>query len=438
MKNRIRVISALLLAALLGSAVAAPVSAKTIFVNQDTARGATSQTATEEKETSSPGTGNSLSGIPVRPVTPEEKKQTPNRGCTPYPYNPQPYYPSSYCPQSYYPSSYCPQSYYPSSYCPQSYYPQYCDTIWGGRYYSPADARAEIQKYLANNSYDLLMYQGQSRFISKDTYLVSSKPAIVSYDANTGRLTAHKTGTADVVVYTKGGVPVARLDVDVMNPTIYDSKLDTLTLTVDNWNPSVGGTAQITVKSDSGKVYDDIAFRVMQGWKYVTLNEKTGSLTGDKNGLAVIRAYSKSNDSVYGETLVYVGNLTSGIYDGYWTTDKDGIHVSRWNYDVRDCFCDHYASVNGWIRSSDGIFLPIIVPLEAVAKNADGSTSTAYLVNADSVAYLNLLRYSYGSKSDLKSAIALYNTNRYDASKLPVTADELTVLFLAQLLGYIK
>ena len=431
MKKHIRAISAFLLVALLAGLAAAPASATTIFVNQETASSVGSPcdpcVPAAPAQTGNNAAANPLGGIPVYPRC-EVPSYGYGCGYGSFPQFGAPAFTGAF------PGAAC-GTYFPYR-MPQPY-----DIINSGKFFTCANAKDEIAKYLAANTYQVSGLAGDSRSYGSGIYMVSENPRVASFNVKTGKLTANSFGSTKVYVYTLGGSPLACLDVAVRADICGGlNHSDSLTVTADNWNPAINEKVTLTVKSNSGKKYDDIRYRIMLGNPNILLNESTGAVTGYQEGLSVVRAYSKSDDNVYGDIFIFVGSMNAAVYDGYWNTCKGGIQVSKWGYDICDIFTRENLSIKGWIRSTNGLFLPIIGLVNAEVIQKDGTHAIRTILTGGSLVYLDSLRGCYGSRDSLKSAIALYNASRYPnrfTYTTTLTSDESAVLFMAHLLGLI-
>ena len=133
--------------------------------------------------------------------------------------------------------------------------------------------------------------------------------------------------------------------------------------------------------------------------------------------------------------LVYVGNLTAAVFDGYWQTCPTGVQVISWGYDVADYIAAQSAFVNGWIKSTEGIFIPIIRLADAVKTNTDGTKEPTKVLYGDTLSYLDLLRMAYTDRASLTKVLAGYNTVKYGSDKIVVNALDDQTILLAQILG---
>ena len=404
MKKSLRVLSAVLVAVMLGAAAVVPVSAKTLFVSQEVA-----------------------TLVPNSPKAYEERNPVYAPGAVVYTKETETYTKVVQLPD------YCPA--YGGGW---SWYRPSCgDILRGGCYYGADEGRRLVNEYLDANAHQTIMLIGDKRSFCDGAYYYSTDPSVCYYDYSAGKLVAKSWGTAHVYVYTRGGVPITRLDVNVRHEHPGETNADTLILTPDNWNPSVGGLSTISVKSKSGKVYNDIVFTIVSGRDRAYFGDTSGKIFGVKNGTVIVRAYSKSNDRIFGETFLYVGNYTSSVYDGCWSSCKDGISVSRWGYDVYDICGVNPSYVTGWIRT-DGICIPVIRISDAVETLPDGGKRPTVVVSGDSLSYLDLLRLAYGSKTDVSTVIGAYNCDRFGYPGIVYNAYDYRTILLGAILGLIK
>ena len=163
MKRTLRIISALLLAAILGAAVAAPASAGFIFVEEETAK-----------------------LVPNSPKAFEEKNPPNAPGCI--------VYKGESCKIT---------SVIQLPDCMPG-----CSWKWnkpvagqflcGGTYFSADDGRVKVNEYLEKNSYNLTMLVGERRSFCDGAYYYSTDPSVCYFDYSTAKLVAAKYGTADI------------------------------------------------------------------------------------------------------------------------------------------------------------------------------------------------------------------------------------------------
>lgn len=283
--------------------------------------------------------------------------------------------------------------------------------LYGAKYYSKADAKDALEKYFKENSYDLYMTEGQEKTFCNDAYFYSTDTDVVYYDYRSDTLVAEENGTADVYVYTSGGIPFFKLHVTVDRKTAGKKDYPTLDVVPDSWRLDIGETTKFTVTASDGKEYDDLEFSVKFGAKRVSLTQVSHKLTAEKNGAVVVYVYSKSHPEICGETLIYVGPYEYTIRDGYWSYDKDCICVKDW---YRDWCCDgdFRSYITGWVRSAEGIFIPVIKFANAVVDD-NGEKRETTIAKVGTMSYIDLIRGAYGDKALIASIIKKYNLEKY-------------------------
>lgn len=272
--------------------------------------------------------------------------------------------------------------------------------IGGGKYYSADTAKKELEKYFDENSYDMYFSKGDERTFCKGAYFYSTNPEVVYYDYTTGKLVANSVGSADVYVYTTGGVPFFRLDVSVGRK----SATPTLEVIPEDWHLDIGDTTTFKIVASDGKVYNDIELAIWEGSGNATLGGQSGKLTANKNGAVVIHASSKSNRDIYGDALVYIGSYTGAVTEGCWTACDGGIRVDKWYGDI----CSNAGKINGWIKSAEGILIPVM-KLEEAKVNDNGVIKDTTVLTTGTVSVLDLLKEAYGDKADVIEIIKKYN-----------------------------
>lgn len=267
--------------------------------------------------------------------------------------------------------------------------------ISGGLYYTDADAL--LQAYFALNTYATTMMVGEVRSYGDHILLYSSNPSVVL--AGAGSLTAVSAGSADVYVYTEGGVPFLRISVTVsktgtVGPQIF--------VYPDSWMLDCAGSfTGFVVKAPVR--YNDILFSIVHGSAYASI--VNGRLVAKGYGPVVVRAYSRSNPAICGETIVYVGKYCEPVYDGYWYTSGKDICVNTCPYSVwsqKNCY------VNGWIQSPEGLLIPVVKAAPGTAVNPDGTTRDTVVLYGDTVSLNDLLRGCYGDKASLADILRYY------------------------------
>lgn len=274
--------------------------------------------------------------------------------------------------------------------------------IHGGKYYSKKDAEKELKKFYEEHTYDFYMYRGDKRTFCEGAYYVSSDPDVVYYDYKTETLVAKDSGKAEVYVYTKGGVPFFCMNVNVINKP--GSTYSTLELIPDEWHlDGAGDTTGFTVVTDKNWTAEDFHFTIAHGEEIASISKKTGKLEVSGNGPIVVRVYHKENPNICGEALLYSGKYSTYFYDGYYKYDGHKYYTNYWGHDydigdIRGCY------INGWIKSAEGIFIPVLKKSEATIEGKDTT-----IVYYDNVSIADLLRDAYGDKEDLYKLITKYN-----------------------------
>ncbi len=292
-------------------------------------------------------------------------------------------------------------------------------TIKGGKYYSKKDAEKELKNFFDSHTYDIVLYEDDERIFCDGAYFVSTDNKVVYYDYTTGRLVANDSGTASVYVYTNGGVPFFRLNVQVVNkpgknPTVVD-------LIADEWHlDGAGDTTTFTIKSDKYKA-EDFKFYIAHG-KDIASITKSGKLKVTGKGPIVVRAMHKDYPDVCGETIIYAGDYMSAFQEGYYTYKDNKYTTHYWGYDIgdfRDC------TINGWIKSAEGIFIPVLKKFEGTVIREDGYKKETTIVTSTNVTVADLIREAYGDKKDMYTIIDKYNLFKgKDYKKVQVTGDD--------------
>ncbi len=271
----------------------------------------------------------------------------------------------------------------------------------GGKYYSKKDAEKELEKYFKEHTYTYYMYKGDERTFCDGAYFVSTDSDVVYYDYEEDRLVAKDSGNAYVYVYTKGGVPFFRIDVNVINKL--GSTYSTLDLIPDEWHlDGAGDTTGFTVVTNNDYDADDFYFTIAHGNDIASIT-KSGKLKVTGTGPIVVRVALKANSNICGEALLYSGKYVSSFYDGYYSYSGNKYVTNYWGpdydiADIRDCY------IKGWIKSQEGIFIPVLKKSDVVI---DGKETT--IVHYDRVSIADLLREAYGDKADLYEIIVKYN-----------------------------
>ncbi len=302
-----------------------------------------------------------------------------------------------------------------------------------GKYYSKADAEKELKAYFDAHTYELFLNEGDARLFCDGAYFVSTDENIVYYDYASDRLIANEHGNASVYVYTKGGVPFFRLDVKVVHQL--GSGYSVVDVVPEDWRlDGAGDTTTFTINSAKYDA-DEFKFSIVHGNDIASIT-KDGKLKVTGNGAIVVRASLKKNANVYGEALLYAGEYVSSFYDGYYThTTVKPSKPNKYNFcdkymtyywghdydigDIRDCY------ISGWIKSYDGILIPVLKKSEGTVVKADGTKYETTIVSSDKVTVADLLRDAYGDKEELYKIITKYNLFKgKDWSKPYVTYDD--------------
>lgn len=305
------------------------------------------------------------------------------------------------------------------------------NSIIGGKFFTNAEAKEYLAAYFEDNTYSITMKEGDSKTFKAGSYFISSDPEVAYYDYETNQIVAADSGSADLYVCTSGGVPYFCVHVNVVNRrTDSVKKTAYLQVEAEDWQLSVGETTTLTATASDGKTYNDIYYTIDFGSESATVGTKTGKFTADANGPVVVRAYSKSNPSLRGEALLFVGSYKNYVYDGYWTKTTDGIRVDYWGND--DVVVDYYSYIAGWIQSGEnGLLIPVVKKIDAI--NQDGEKTE--ILTGTVLDYTDLLKEAYGSKDDIATIIKKYNLYKNGISENKVTVNDIDYnkIFLGQI-----
>lgn len=231
-------------------------------------------------------------------------------------------------------------------------------TMAGGKYIKLDEAGAELRKYFEENTYNVNMFITESRVFAEDCYFYSARPEIVTYNFKTGELIAKDNGSADVYVFTKGGVPLLKLAIEVVDHFSYDEEdmVDRLIVSADAYNLPGWKYSALGTTAVSGEVYDDIEYAPVFGENHIGVDGTEGKFLTYREGVAIIRAYRESDAEVYGETIVYAGKYNSAIRAGRWFAKHNVFYFKDWCYDVASPF----TFVTGWIKTPGGMLIPVV------------------------------------------------------------------------------
>lgn len=291
--------------------------------------------------------------------------------------------------------------------------PNYSCDLVGGIFYSPEDAADLLEKYFDENTYEINLTEGEKYTLCEGAYFYSTDPDVVYYDYKTGRLAAKDNGTADVYLYTAGGIPFFRLDVNVQRKVTVN-KAVSLDVVAEDWNLSVGDETKLTVTASDGKVYDDIKYTIWYGNDRATVTQLSGKVSAKKNGVVVVHAYSESKSYIKGDAILYIGDIGGAVADGCWNKYEGGIHISGW----KDNICDYYYTANnikGWIKSAEGILIPVI-KFEEATVDRNGELVETTILTGGKYSLATLLKDIYGKDESVNDIIRKYNLLKYGIS----------------------
>lgn len=222
--------------------------------------------------------------------------------------------------------------------------------IAGGKYY-PA-GQVSIDKFFEKNTYMLSLKSGEVQLFETGykMYSADSTIALCYNDGKNQVLEAKNPGLTYVYLYTSGGVPFLRLEV-LVSGTAYNTQRGTIDIIPGTWKlDGYGSSTTLDVWAD--QKYEDITMSVVYGSAYI----KDGRITANGDGPIVVKAYSKSKPEIQGYAILYSGSYTSAIYNGYWTSGKEGINCSYWNGNL---WADPSYDVCGWIVVG-AVYIPVI------------------------------------------------------------------------------
>ncbi len=243
------------------------------------------------------------------------------------------------------------------------------EMLFGAKFYSTTSN--EIANYFKANQYSFTMTVGEAKVLASDVLLYSENSAVVSIDETTGALKANAVGTTAVYVFTKNGVPFLKLNITVKQAApLYDR------IGICPVNPylyTIGSGTAFTYTTPIDK-YNDIILDIVSGKDYAYIQD--GRLIATGYGPVVVRAYSKSCPNVFGETIVFVGKYNAPVFDGYWYTTNTGIYVNQYTW--ISSWKDSDFLLTGWIKTAEGLFLPVfkIQKEEIVGTNGNTYEST--------------------------------------------------------------
>ncbi|MBQ7922954.1 MAG: hypothetical protein IJ325_10345 [Clostridia bacterium] len=223
----------------------------------------------------------------------------------------------------------------------------------GGKYY-PAD-KISIKKFFENNTFELTMRKGQVHLMNTGykMYSDNSKVVLCYNDDGNQILKAVDHGTANIYLYTNGGVPFLRLSITVeINNKLFGKNSPVVDIQAADWNLSqIGDSTTISVFATE-EYSKDIVVKAVYGKAVIDGNK----VIADCNGPIVLMAYSEDTSAVCGFAVLYVGKYTASIIDGTWKPTSSGICGSYWNPDL---WCEDGYAVCGWIQMGN-IYIPVV------------------------------------------------------------------------------
>ncbi len=265
--------------------------------------------------------------------------------------------------------------------------------LYGEKYY---DAEAdEVKIYFESNAYAFSMTVGEAKVLASDVLFYSENTEIVSFDKTTGALKANAKGKTSVYACTEYGVPFMKLDITVKEAKTLGEQLSLCP--GNRYLNAIGDKTDFKV-TFVGKKYSDIVYEIVSGKDYAYI--KNGKLIAKGYGPVVVRAYSKAFPKVCGETIVYVGKYDTPVYDCDWQYFDNSWHFApgytggvvttkpnKGNY-----------VLGGWIKTDEGMMLPIITFKNATS--ISGNTTT--IATTSFVTMSDLFACYYGDKGNCK------------------------------------
>jgi len=279
--------------------------------------------------------------------------------------------------------------------------------ILGGKYYYNADV--EIQEYFKLNTYTINMKVGEEKLLSPDAMFYTQDGSVVGIDTKTGSLIAKGVGSTYVYAYTQEGLPFLRIAVNVGNVSSVTTKLD---LCADKWHlTTLGASTGFTLKCP--KQYNDIVFDIVYGRNNASF--VNGCLVAKAYGPVVVRAYSRSNPLICGETIVYVGKYQAPVYDGYWYAHGNDIRVNECPFNIWNT---NNSYINGWIKTDEGILVPVVKIQNAEVIRNGETIATTIIAAGGSITLEELLKERY-CDNDIIGISKFY----YDGIYYPIIDD---------------
>lgn len=244
-----------------------------------------------------------------------------------------------------------------------------------GTYY--AYDKVDLSKYFNQNTLGMSLILGEVQTFGTGFKMISSDSNVVKIynDTNGQNMKAVGMGSADVYLYTAGGVPFMKISVSVTNAIYGGLHNGYIDVQIGSWRlDKTGDSTSVVVKVDEAHKNDAVKLAVVQGDGYI----KDGMLYATGDGAIVLKAYSTKNPNIQGYAIVYVGKYVDALYDGYWTSNGGNISCNYWNPNL---WGGGY-KINGWVLTDNGSYLPVISKIETTTEKPNGdkvtTTTTVY------------------------------------------------------------
>ncbi len=286
-----------------------------------------------------------------------------------------------------------------------------CITV-PGTYY--AYDKVDLNKFFSANTYTMWMNIGEYQTMDAGFKMVTTDSSVVRiYNDTKGNqlLKAEGAGNAYVYLYTGGGVPFMRLNVNVSAVT--PSQKGYIDVKPATWRlDGKGSSTEVVVSTD--KDYGSVKLVVEQGNAYIKTEDGKNILTATGDGPVVIKAYSTANTNIAGYAVLYVGKYVDALYDGYWTSNNGSISCNYWNPYLWNY--DGY-KINGWVVTDTGAYLPVIDRVGTYYSKPTGTVVNVYNdlydmlyddCKGDYNTFYNLLWYKYNQTKPTQSFDSLY------------------------------
>jgi len=250
-----------------------------------------------------------------------------------------------------------------------------------GTYY--AYDKVDINAFFNQNTMGMSLTLGEVQTFGTGFKMISSNSNVVRvYNDDRGQnVKAVGLGSADVYLYTGGGVPFMKISVTVVNPvyTAYD-KDNYININPSSWRiENAGSSVEVNVIATEKAANGGIKVEIVKGDGYLKDVDGKKLLFANSNGTIVLKASNVNNPNIKGYAIVYVGQYVDALYDGYWTSVNGNISCNYWNPYLWGC--DGY-KINGWVLTSSGTYLPVISKVETTTTKPNGdkitTTTTVY------------------------------------------------------------